>query len=258
MPTTPEFVDLFDIEKRPGAGLELWTFALEMQLQRVRDANFRHRLAQSFNDDERIEDADAVQRLHAEVYFLVLVIRRVLLFHDLLGKHASDQRLTDARAEFERAAPHAKTFRDMYEHVDEYLLDQPAKRLKFPGRASPILKSRWDCDNVVIAFGDIEMDVTLAAVAALNLGKASLAIWDEHMDAARTERPRQDVPLPPQAGITHTLEVTLGLSAIVGGEDEGRRRFVGTLLDTNVRDATEEERASYRGSAQAPPRTGQP
>ena len=49
MPTTPEFVDLFDIEKRPGAGLELWTFALEMQLQRVRDANFRHRLAQSFN-----------------------------------------------------------------------------------------------------------------------------------------------------------------------------------------------------------------
>jgi hypothetical protein len=247
MPTTSEFVDLFDIEKRPGAGLELWTFALEMQLDRVREANFKHRLAQSFNDDERIDDPDAERRLHAEVYFLVLVIRRVLLFHDLLAKQAVDQRLPEARAKFQRAAPQAKRFRDMYEHVDAYLLDGPGKHVKFPGRASPILMSRWDCDNVTIAFGETEMDITLAAVAALELGKTSLAVWNEHMDRALATRPRQEqVPPPPPGEITHTLEVTFGLSAIVGGRDEGRQRFVGTLLDTNVRDATEEERSTYR------------
>jgi hypothetical protein len=184
------FEDLFDIEKRPGAGLELWTYALERQLERVRDVNYQHRLHHSPVEAERREAPDAEKQLHADVYFLTLTIRRVLLFHALLSKHVSDPRLDEALAAFERVAPQAKTFRDMYEHLDEYLLDSSRKHVKFLGRASPVLHSRWDCDNVVISFGDDEMDVTLAATAAIELGKVSVAVWDEHMEDV------QPVPVP--------------------------------------------------------------
>jgi hypothetical protein len=249
--TAQNFEDLFDIEKRPGAGLELWTSVLEWQLERVREANHRHRLNNSPDEEEHVEDAEAEERLHGEVYFLTLTIRRVLLFHALLAKQVADPRLEAARADFELVAPQAKTFRDMYEHVDEYLLDSSRKRVKFPGRASPILMSRWDCDNVVIAFGDEKLDVTLAAVAAIKLGKTSAAIWEEYMDRAKAATPKQEVP-PPDDGVPRTFGVTMGVSAIVGGEDEGHRQFVGTLLGTNVRDATPEEVAHYARKASSP------
>ena len=35
-----------------------------------------------------------------------------------------------------------------------------------------------DSDNVTVAFGPLRMDVTLAAVAMVELGKASEAVWN--------------------------------------------------------------------------------
>src|SRR3954452_17447033 len=113
------FEDLYDIERRPGAGAALWTAAVERQFERVRDANYRHRLHHSLNDDERRDDPDAERQLHADVYFLALAIRRVLLFHDLLAKQVTDPRLTAAREAFNKNAPDATTLRNFYEHLDE-------------------------------------------------------------------------------------------------------------------------------------------
>jgi hypothetical protein len=113
---------------------------------------------------------------HADVYFLALAIRRVLLFHDVFAKKVDDERLRRARAKFDANAPGAKELRDLYEHLDEYLLDSPRKHVKFPGRAAPVLICRWDCDNVVVRFGEREIDVTLAALAAIELGRASEAL----------------------------------------------------------------------------------
>jgi len=188
------YEDLFDIEKRPGAGVGLWTRAVEMQLERVREANYRHRLHNSPNERERREDEDAEWRLHADVYFLALAIRRVLLFHDVFAKRVDDQRLRDARAKFDAAAPKAKDLRDFYEHLDEYLLDSPTKHVKFPGRAAPVLVCRWDCDNVIVRFGEREIDVTLAALAAIELGRASEALWDEHLSRTKRENPSPGSP----------------------------------------------------------------
>ncbi len=127
------YEDLFDIEKRPGAGVGLWTRAVEMQLERVREANYRHRLHHGPNEQEKQDDPDAERRLHADVYFLALAIRRVLLFHDVFTKQVDDKRLRQARTKFNASAPKAKELRDFYEHLDEYLLDSPAKHVKFPG-----------------------------------------------------------------------------------------------------------------------------
>ena len=51
-----DYADLFDIEQRPGSGLELWTSTVERQLDRVRDANYRHRLHASTSSGEEQEE----------------------------------------------------------------------------------------------------------------------------------------------------------------------------------------------------------
>src|SRR4051794_35065420 len=99
------YEDLFDIERRPGAGIALWTDAAERQLGGVRDAHSRHRLHASPNREEQRDDPGAESDPHAEVYFLALAVRRVVLFCELLAEHADDPRLRDALAQFNEAAP---------------------------------------------------------------------------------------------------------------------------------------------------------
>lgn len=229
------YEDLFDIEKRPGAGVGLWTRAVELQLERVREANYSHRLHHSPNKEEQHDDPDAERRLHADVYFLALAIRRVLLFHDVFAKHVADERLQQACAKFDAAAPKAKELRDFYEHLDEYLLDSPKKHVKFTGRAAPVLHSRWDRDNVVVSFGEREIDITLAAVAAIELGRESEALWDEYLERIKRENPSPDPP-PTDDGIARVLAVTMGVSTTIGGEDEGHIKHTGVLLGVDVRE----------------------
>src|ERR1700722_4066874 len=183
------YEDLFDIEKRPGAGVGLWTRAVELQLERVREANDAHRRHSHPDEKERHDDPDAERRLHADVYFLALAIRRVLLFHDIFAKHVDDERLQAARAKFDASAPNAKELRDFYEHLDEYLLDSPRKHVKFPGRAAPVLYSRWSRDDVVVSFGERDINITCAAVAAIELGRESEALWIEHLERIKRQNP---------------------------------------------------------------------
>jgi hypothetical protein len=99
------YADLFDIEQRPGSGVGLWTSVVERQLERVKEVNYRHRLHLSPVQSERKEDAAAESELHGEVYFLVLAIRRVMLFADALARQIEDERLILALARFDRQAP---------------------------------------------------------------------------------------------------------------------------------------------------------
>lgn len=239
------YENLFDIENRPGAGLALWTKTVGTQLKRVCDANYRHRLNHSPNEQQKREDSEAERELHADVYFLALAIRRVLLFHDALARQVEDERLAEARARFDAEARDAKQLRDLFEHLDEYLLDSPTKRLKFPGRTSPVLLSRWDCDNVVVRIGELEMDVTLAAEAAIELGKASETVWIESMERVKGENPGGEPP-PTDDGIPRMLEVTMGPSTVIGGQDENHVVETAVLLDVRVREATDEEIAERK------------
>ena len=145
---------------------------------------------------EQQDDPDAERRLHADVYFLTLSIRRLLLFHGLLATHVQDPRLHQARAKFDVGAPKAKELRDFYEHLDEYLLDSPRKHVKFEGRAAPMLHLRWDCDNVVVSFGERELDITLAVIAAIELGRESEALWTSTSSGSsvRTQVPARHQP----------------------------------------------------------------
>jgi len=233
------YEDLFDIEKRAGAGVSLWTKAVELQLERVREVNYRHRLHHSPVEAETREDPDAERQLHADVYFLVLAVRRVLLFAEVLTKHVDDVRIREARAKFDAVAPYATGFRNLYEHLDEYLLDNSGKHVKIPGRNAPILLTRWDCDNVVVALGPLRMDVTAAAVAAVDLGQACEIVWNDHLDRLKRRRAAENLP-PTDDALARELEITLSVSTIIGGEDEVTQVQTGVLLGARVREATAE------------------
>lgn len=235
------YEDLYDAEKRPGAGVALWTKGVEHQLARVRAVGYRHRLNHSPHPDEKRDDPDAEWQLHCDVYFLALAIRRVVLFHDLFSRGSGDARLKAARRVFDQAAPSAKALRDFLEHLDEYLLDSPRKHMNFPGRAAPVLRLRWQADNVLVLFGPYEVDVTLAAVAAIELGRATTEVWEEHLAAALAAR-SHDEPPDRDDGVPRVLELTMGRSTIIGDASEREPEIVtGTLLAGQVRDATAQE-----------------
>lgn len=239
------YEDLFDIENRPGAGVRLWGKAVEDQIQRVVIAGNRHRQNHApdgvhIPEGERLEhDPDAERRLHTEVYFLALAIRRVILFHEAISEQIADTRLAQARAAFVAAAPQAKDFRDFFEHLDEYLLGlgRAQREGRVAGRISPILRLRWGQANVVVDFGGATLDVTAAGEAACELAETTGEVWEEYRDRAL----RRTADEPPEDGIPRVLEVTTSTSTVIGGEDEGYVVTTGILLGVDVRPARPDE-----------------
>ncbi len=233
------FDDLFTIEHSAGAGLELWGGTVERQLERVREANYRHRLHCTPNKSQHREDPGAFGELQSEIYFLSLAIRRVVLFCDVLEEQASDHDLRSARNRFSRRAGDAVALRNIFEHLDEYLLDRPNKHIKaFEGRISPVLVSMWEYDNVWIAIGEGRIDITVAAQEAIALAKAGFAVWERHIDLHRSEA---DMPTDDD-GVMRMIEVRSSVAAVIEGEDENSPRVeVGVLREVGIREATEAE-----------------
>src|SRR5207342_1256137 len=103
--------------------------------------------------------------------------------------------LAKALERFDREAPDARQVRNLFEHVDEYLLDAPGKHMRhISGRVAPVLYSRWDADNVVIAYGEERFDVTLAALAAKRLGEEALEVWNEELERVKAGEAETPVP----------------------------------------------------------------
>jgi hypothetical protein len=152
-----------------------------------------------------------------------------------MSKQINDARLTQASASFVAAAPKAKDFRDLFEHLDEYLLGSGRAQQdgRVARRISPILRMRWDRANVVVDFGGATLDVTAAGEAAVKLAEATGKVWEEYHDKALKRTAEE----PPDDSGPRVLEVTTSTSTVIGGEDEGHMVTTGVLLDVNVRSA---------------------
>jgi hypothetical protein len=236
-----EYLNLFDIEQRPGSGVGLWSGVVERQLERVKAINYRHRLHLGPAESEREEHPEAESELHGEVYFLVLAIRRLMLFAEALAKQVDEERLAAALALFETEAPGAREVRNLFEHVDEYLLDTPGKHMRrISGRVAPVLISCWDADNVVIAYGEERFDVTLAALAAIELGETALEVWMEELERVKASEERDGVPSEDD-GILRAMEIEIGASTVIEGGESGPEVRTGRLLDVRLREIDEQE-----------------
>jgi hypothetical protein len=192
-------------------------------------------------EPERQEHPGAEDELHGEVYFLVLAIRRVLLFAEALTRQVDSEKLDAALRHFGREAPGARQARNLYEHIDEYLLDRPQKHMRnISGRISPILICRWDADNVVISYGPERFDTTLAALAAAELGRSALAVWEAELERVKALEDQE--PLPDKDdGIPRALQVEVGTSTVIEGGEAGPEVTTGRLLAVRVHEISEAE-----------------
>lgn len=84
------------------------------------------------------------------------------------------------------------------------------------------------------------LDVTAAAVAAVDLGQACEIVWNDHLDRLKRRRAAENLP-PTDDALARELEITLSVSTIIGGEDEVTQVQTGVLLGARVREATAEE-----------------
>jgi hypothetical protein len=136
--------------------------------------------------------------------------------------------------------------RNLFEHVDEYLLDTPGKHMKrVRGRVAPVLISRWDADNVVIAYGEERFDVTLAAVASIELGKSALEVWTGELERVKSTEEDEGVPTEDD-GILRAMEIEIGASTVIEGGEAGPEIRTGRLLDVRLREIDEQEAERLR------------
>jgi hypothetical protein len=92
-----------------GAGH--WADAIEIQMGRVLDAS---------SELERNATPAGNHRLHYECYFFLAAVRQLLRVCDAYFKATKDERLKDARADFQTTTSDAVNFRDWVEHLDAY------------------------------------------------------------------------------------------------------------------------------------------
>lgn len=201
------FDTLYDLEKRAGAGVGLWGQAVSQQAERLAEANRRHQGASSAGGAAGRSEWE--QQLHIDAYFLVLAVRRVLLFHDALARHVEDNRLADARHRFISIAGNAERLRHFYEHIDEYLLDSDEKVQKFNGPSAPVIHLVRGRPDLVVSFGKRSLNVTRAAAAAVRLAETTQTVWSEAM-----ERERPIVERPSGDGL-HLIHADFGVTTLI-------------------------------------------
>jgi hypothetical protein len=92
-----------------GAGH--WADAIEIQMGRVLDAS---------SELERNATPAGNHRLHYECYLFLAAVRQLLRVCDAYFKATKDERLKDARADFQTTTSDAVNFRDWVDHLDAY------------------------------------------------------------------------------------------------------------------------------------------
>jgi hypothetical protein len=174
---------LADLESGVSPPL-LWHDAIYAQWTRIAEVRDDLRALPPYRDVSP-DELRMAARLHWEAHFLVIAIRNLLRDQELFLKQTRDHRLNKARAAFDAAVPHAKTFRDFLEHLDEYLRDRG--KLQCEGTVALGLEMEAvherTTGRVMLRYGDHELDLGEASTAALALAKVTAEVWFERMAA---------------------------------------------------------------------------
>lgn len=105
---------------------------------------------------------------------------------------------------------------------------------------------------MVVSFGPHELDLIVAAAAAIELGKISEAVWDDELNRVKAMRPDTE---PPDDGVARMIEVTFGVSAVIGDRDDPPQVMQGTLVDVTLREMTAEDAAAHSSDSDSTPGT---
>jgi hypothetical protein len=170
----------------------MWGDAVDAQWARIEEVRGQLRQLPPYRHVSP-EELRVGGRLMWEAHFLVIAIRHLLRSQEVYLKQTGDHRLAEARAAFDAAVPHAKTFRDFLEHLDKYLRDQG--NLQLDGSVALGLEMEAaherSTGRLTLRFGeDHELDLDDAADAALALAEVTAQVWFERGE------PEQDAGEP--------------------------------------------------------------
>jgi hypothetical protein len=191
----PRFA-LFRLGTEQGGNIKLWRYAVDLQAQRVRDA-----IAQ-----EHERDADR-QRVDVDGHFLLVAMRNGLRFATQLQRLAPDDGLLTALGDFVDQFPQAHDMRDVFTHLDEYLLDEgrlqpsedPKRKHKRRGeveRGSFSWRARMQDGDVLVVFGPFALPLLAVADAAAEVMRVADDVW---LQAIRDNRDALDDDREPDA-----------------------------------------------------------
>lgn len=171
------------------AGVDLWRFAVEMQISRIEQDLREHQEALRvgrLDVDEHAPWGQSWNRLMHDCHFLLVAVRAVVRYTEAYNRAAPDWRYIEALDAFFEAAPHAKAFRDQLEHLDEYLQGTgwAQKRGEVPPKISAGVLVRLQQGRVYVRFGDQRLDVYATAAAAIRLADTADEIWGDRVFAA--------------------------------------------------------------------------
>jgi hypothetical protein len=159
----------------------LWGDAIHSQWERIEEVRDELRGLPPYRDVPP-EELRMGGRLMWEAHFLVIAIRQLLRSQEVYVKQTGDHRLADARAAFDAAVPHAKDFRDVLEHIDDYLRDRGKLQTKgrMPLGVEMEVAHERSTGRVTLRFGDDhELDLFDATDAALVLAEVTAEVWFE-------------------------------------------------------------------------------
>jgi hypothetical protein len=168
-----------------GAGATIWARA-------VRDNLELHESAQANWADAASRDMATWERLHVTALILVVAIDQVLAFERRVWALTEDAELAEARADFDRIAPHAEALRDIVAHLDSYAVGegfrQRGKRVPSVTRKYVAPLIWWTDDGATtLNLGDESLDLRSAAAQALVLAEVVEKVRAKHMKVAGVE-----------------------------------------------------------------------
>jgi len=162
-----------------GLSPRYWAVALELQGERVLNAS------RALSEAPRGggERPATLRRLHIEAHFLLVAMAHLLRSLEVSAEVVGGERIRAIRDDFKERAPWIKHFRDVLEHLDEYM--SGGGRLRAWGELSPNavpilgfdpLGRPWE---VVVQLGQWRLPLLAAAEGGSRLGHMLAEAWEE-------------------------------------------------------------------------------
>jgi hypothetical protein len=167
-----------------GAGAAIWARA-------VRDVLALHESARELFAADTA-NRETWERLHATALMLVVAVDQILTFEHRVRGLTGDAELQKARARFDVVGADAEGLRDLIAHLDEYAIGKGQRQT---GKLNPALKDLYletfiywtDGGGTIVNLGDQQLDLRVAAEAAIDLAQVIERVRTKHLERVERE-----------------------------------------------------------------------
>jgi hypothetical protein len=129
----------------------------------------------------RGEREQGLQHLQIDIHFLLIAIGYLLRCLRTCAEVLDDETIRAIHEDFDRRAPYIKHFRDVLEHLDEYVSGRGrlVREGELPRGSNPVLVFEPLSGEIVVWLGSWKLPVRALSRVGAELGKRLSAAWEE-------------------------------------------------------------------------------